>query len=299
MQCQFKNTNVRTYVESYDITQSVFMAFLCIFVSFSWNIETLHTMNAAIFILLLSMLAFYQHDFRLTDEWDWKQKQHGLPYFSFLLCHHFQFWVVGKHKEVNTTKGDMIGFPLGPSFTFQCHFLSGAWSKFQLKEKARPFRTVSAPTESGQPRHSSLGWGSPTSHRWRPLWNSVLMGHEGIKSQWAGHEGQTHILSTSPPLAHVILYPIGLHLVQVQDTSIKKFKVAAAEHETKLEPSKHGALWSWPCPSFISHPSFPGKPTAFFVSYVGVYLFIIMDSKGNAKECSKILLNGVLGVFFI
>lgn len=33
-------------------------------------LDTLHAMNAAVFILLLSMLAFYQHDFQLTDEWD-------------------------------------------------------------------------------------------------------------------------------------------------------------------------------------------------------------------------------------
>ena len=174
-------------------------------------LETLHTMNAAIFILLLSMLAFYQHDFRLTDEWDWKQKQHGLPYFSFSVT---TFSLSGWQTQgSNTNKKGYDRFPRSFLFLSMPFPSFCAWSKFQLKQKARPFRTVSAPTESWA-NHAYPVLGLRLADLPQVASSGILCSWDtrGVRSQWAGKEGQTHILSTSPPLARMILYPIGLHL---------------------------------------------------------------------------------------
>ena len=52
------------------------------------------------------------------------------------------------------------------------------------------------PDKSGS-IHLDINQGTRHKGRWKPV-------------GW--QEGQTHILSTSPLLAHMILYPIGLHL---------------------------------------------------------------------------------------
>lgn len=214
-----------------------------------------------------------------------ESKQHQVALF-FLLCHHFQFWVVGKLQVAQIKKGIHDRFPR--SFLF----LSMPFPSFCMIEV--PAQTENAALDSqcpywvvGQPRHR-LGL------RLRPhrcvLWGPVLMGHEGIRSQSELWEGQTHILSTSPP---TLRDPLS-HRTSLKNTSsktrIKKFKVAVAEHGNQAEPFIWGPVGLQPCPSLSVILSFQENHMHISLSSRGVYLFIInMDSLRQCKECSKIL----------
>ena len=134
----------------------------------------------------------------------------------------------------------------------------------------------------GQPRLPR-----PRSEAHRPpagggLWNSVLTGQEG---RWkpVGWQGgpDTHIEYTSSACPHDPLsHRTSLKKYKFKDRSIKKFKVAVAERETKLGAFLSGALWSWPCPLIYQSSLFSRKdPPPSLFTYIGVYLFIInMDS---------------------
>lgn len=74
------------------------------------------------------------------------------------------------------------------------------------------FRTVSAPTEAWA-NHAYLVLVLRLTDLPQVAAPGILCSRDtrDVGSQWGGKEGQTHILSTSPLLAHMILYPIGLH----------------------------------------------------------------------------------------
>lgn len=170
MQCQFKNKNIRTYVESYDITQSVFMAFLCIFVSFSRNIGHTARNECSCFYFASQYACILPT--RLSAYW-WvglKAKAAWVALFFLPSLSPLSVWVVGKHKEVTQIKKDMIDF-LGPSCFFQCHFLLSVLEVSSSSNRKHGLLGRSAPLLSRGPATltPSSVWGSPASHRWRPL----------------------------------------------------------------------------------------------------------------------------------
>lgn len=64
-------------------------------------------MDVTIFILPSQYACIYQHDFKTTDEWDWKQKAaSGLPYFPSFSLSTFQFgWLATPLQGNGTNKG--------------------------------------------------------------------------------------------------------------------------------------------------------------------------------------------------
>lgn len=181
--------------------------------------------------------------FILTEYWTHCMQWMQLFLFCFSVCLHFTNTTFSLLMSGTESKSSM-GCPIFPSFSVTTFSLSGwqtqgsntnkkgydrfprsflflsmpfpsfcAWSKFQLKQKAWPFRTVSAPTESWA-NHAYPVLGLRLAGLPQVASSGILCSWDtrGVRSQWAGKEGQTHILSISPLLAHMILYPIGLHL---------------------------------------------------------------------------------------